>query len=279
MPTPQASSESERSALPVEILARVTEQRKGSILLIGLNRPEAENRLDPPTYDALARAYYRLNSDPSLRAGLLFGHGTSFCRGIDVEAFQKTIAGQSDPSFQSGRIDPFRKGSRQLTKPLIAVVHGNTWNIGHELMLAADVRVAARTTRFLQAENTQGRMPGSGATIRFVRDAGWGNAMAKMLTGESWTADDALRMGSIQKIGDDQAAAMSLGLELAAKISDCAPRSIEASLRSAHLAIDPAENPAIAALNSQRTALYRTADFREGLEAGRQHRMPKFKGR
>jgi enoyl-CoA hydratase len=76
-----------------------------------------------------------------------------------------------------------------LSKPLVVVVHGDTWNMGHELYLVADIRVAAADTRFGQDENTHGRFPGGGATIRFVREAGWGNAMRYILSGAHWSAE------------------------------------------------------------------------------------------
>jgi enoyl-CoA hydratase len=76
-------------------------------------------------------------------------------------------------------LDPFAR-TQKLSKPLIAVVHGDTWNMGHELHLVADIRVASADVRFGQDENTHGRFPGGGSTIRFPREAGWGNAMRYM---------------------------------------------------------------------------------------------------
>jgi enoyl-CoA hydratase len=73
-------------------------------------------------------------------------------------------------------LDPFARTQR-LSKPLIAVVHGDTWNMGHELHLVADIRVASADVRFGQGENTHGRSPGSGSTIQFPQEVGWGNAM------------------------------------------------------------------------------------------------------
>src|SRR5258708_6948807 len=81
------------------------------------------------------------------------------------------------------------------TKPLIVVTHGDTWNMAHELFLVADIRVASADTRFGQDENTHGRFPGGGSTVRFVREAGWGNAMRYMLTGDHWNAEEAYRIG------------------------------------------------------------------------------------
>jgi enoyl-CoA hydratase/carnithine racemase len=67
-------------------------------------------------------------------------------------------------------LDPFAR-TQKLSKPLIAVVHGDTWNMGHELHLVADIRVASADVRFGQDENTHGRFPGGGSTIRFPQEA------------------------------------------------------------------------------------------------------------
>lgn len=138
---------------------------------------------------------------------------------------------------ERGAIDPLARATPILSKPLVVVVHGDTWNMGHELYLAADIRVAASDTRFGQDENTHGRFPGGGATIRFVREAGWGNAMRYMLTGDHWSAEEASRMGVLQEIAPTRDKAMETGIKIAEKIAACGPLGIKTTLASAHLAI------------------------------------------
>jgi enoyl-CoA hydratase len=94
-------------------------------------------------------------------------------------------------------------------------------------MLAADIRIAAAGTGFAQMECTQARMPGSGATVRFVRDAGWGQAMRHTVTGDTWDAEEAYRVGLVQAVASDANAALAQGLEIARKIAACAPLSIK----------------------------------------------------
>jgi enoyl-CoA hydratase len=257
----------------------VTFEVKDHVAIIGLNRPEKDNRLDPETYKLLSKRLFEVEHDANVRSIVLFGHGKHFSRGIDVEAFAATITAGVERDTESDIIDPFGKSKQRLSKPLIAVVHGDTWNIGHELCLAADIRVAAKDTNFGQTEASQARMPGSGATIRFVRDAGWGNAMRYMLTGDNWDAQAAWRMGIVQEIAADQASALELGIEIALKIAAGAPLSIKATLASAHLAIDDAENNALRELNLQRQSLYGTRDFEEGLRARKEGRIPHYEGR
>jgi enoyl-CoA hydratase/carnithine racemase len=161
----------------------------------------------------------------------------------------------------------------------VVVAHGDTWNLGHEIYLAGDVRVAAANTRFGQDENTHGRFPGGGATIRFVREAGWGNAMRYMLTGDHWSAEESYRMGITQQIAATPGAALETGIAIARKIAACAPLSIKATINSAHQYVDPVEADALSKLGAQYAALYRTEDFLEGRRAEAEGRQPKYQGK
>jgi enoyl-CoA hydratase/carnithine racemase len=256
---------------------KLTIERRGQVALFGLNRPQVQNRVDPETFRALAKSIYDYDHDPSLRAAILFGHGDSFSRGIDVEAYRAVANSGSPLAGLAHVVNPLNYGV-QRTKPLIAAVHGDTWNMAHELFLSADIRVAASNTNFGQDENSHGRFPGGGSTVRFVREAGWGNAMRYMLTGEHWTADEAYRMGILQEIAKTPQATLDLAVAIANKVAACAPLGIQTTLVSAHLAIDSGEGQAFSRLGAQYGALYRTNDFAEGLTAQAEGRAPVFHG-
>ncbi|RFU45475.1 hypothetical protein D0B32_22965 [Paraburkholderia sp. DHOC27] len=264
--------------VPLSPAAKLTIERRGAIVLIGFNRPYIQNRVDPETFTALAKAYYEYDNDPSLRAAVLFGHGDNFSRGIDVDAFAELARSQKPLVSGPGYIDPLAKGQR-LSKPLIAVVHGDTWNLGHELNLVADIRIAAANTRYGQDENTHGRFPGSGSTIRFVHEVGWGNAMRYMLTGDHWTAEDSYRMGEAQEVLPTPQAALDRAVEIANKIAACGPLGIKMTLTSAHLVIDPVQADALMKLDEQYGALYHTQDFLEGRRAEAEGRKPVYVGK
>ena len=264
--------------IPLSPEAKITVERRGQIVLIGVNRPQAGNRFDPAAFFALAKAYHDFDNDPSLRAAVLFGHGENFSRGIDVDAFAPLARTGKPFAVTDGMLDPFAR-TQHLSKPLIAVVHGDTWNMGHELHLVADIRVASADTRFGQDENTHGRFPGGGSTIRFPREAGWGNAMRYMLTGDHWGAQEAYRMGVIQQIAPNPAKALETGTGLARKIAACGPLGIKTTLQSAHLSIDESEAAAFAKLNEQFGALFHTQDFTEGRNAEAEGRPPVYYGK
>ena len=257
----------------------ITVERRGDIVLVGLNRPFIQNRLDPPTRMRLAETFYQYEHDATLRALVLFGHGDNFSRGIDVDASQAGIIAGQRAASTAPTIDVLGNGQPRRSKPVVVVVHGDTWNLGHEMYLAGDVRVAAANTRFGQDENTHGRFPGGGATVRFVREAGWGNAMRYMLTGDHWSAEESYRMGVTQQIAPTPETALEAGIAMARKIAACAPLSIKTTLASARQYVDPVEADALSKLGAQYSALYRTEDFIEGRRAEAEGRPPNYKGK
>ena len=265
--------------IPLSTAAKVTVERRGQLVLIGINRPYIHNRIDPETYAGLARAYHQYDHDSSLRAAVLFGHGDNFSRGIDVDAFAAIVTSGRPRTQERAAIDPLAKSVPARSKPLVVVAHGDTWNMGHELLLAADIRVAAADTRFGQDETSHARFPGGGATIRFVREAGWGNAMRYMLTGDHWGAEEAFRMGVVQEIAPTREKALEAGIAIATKIAACGPLGIKTTLASAHLAIDPSQADAMSQLNAQYGALYGTEDFKEGRAAEAESRQPIYQGK
>src|SRR5882757_6823896 len=257
---------------------KLTIERRGQVALFGLNRPQVQNRVDPETFQALAKAIYDYDHDPSLRAAILFGHGDGFSRGIDVEAY-RAVANSGGPiAGLTHVINPLNYGV-QRTKPLVAAVHGDTWNMAHELFLSADIRVAAANTNFGQDENSHGRFPGGGSTVRFVREAGWGNAMRYMLTGDHWSAEEAYRMGVVQEVAATQELALEVGIRIANKIAACAPLGIKTTLTSAHLATAQSDANALPHLQAQFGVLFKTDDFKEGIKADAEGRPPIFQGR
>jgi enoyl-CoA hydratase/carnithine racemase len=265
--------------VPLGPSVTLTVERRGDIVLVGLNRPFIQNRIDPPTRLRLAETFYQYEHDASLRALVLFGHGEHFSRGIDVDAAQASILGGQRAAGAAPMLDPLGNFQPHRSKPVVVVAHGDTWNLGHEIYLAADVRVAAAATRFGQDENTHGRFPGGGATVRFVREAGWGNAMRYMLTGEHWGAEESYRMGITQQIAPTPEAALDAGIAFARKIAACAPLSIRATVNSAHQYVDAVEADALSKLGAQYAALYRTEDFLEGRRAEAEGRPPRYLGR
>lgn len=259
-------------------LATVSLERDGHVLLIGLNRAAKRNSFDRTMLADLSRAYALLESDESLRAGVLFAHGDHFTAGLDLVDVAPAIAAGESPLPDDGR-DPWRLAGTWTT-PLVAAAHGWCMTLGIELLLAADIRIAAAGTRFTQLEVRRGIYPFGGATIRLPREAGWGNAMRWLLTGDEFDAGEAHRIGLVQEVADDPAAALARARDIAHTIAErAAPLGVRATLESAHLARTQGEAAAIERLRPVITALFASQDASEGVQSFIERRDAKFSGR
>jgi enoyl-CoA hydratase len=267
-------------ALPA--LETVTLERDGHVLLIGLNRPKKRNSFNRTMLADLSRAYGLLQSDDSLRVGVLFAHGDHFTAGLDLVDVGPGIAAGELEFPEDGR-DPWRLDGASKpapTTPLVAAAHGWCMTLGIELLLAADIRIAAAGTRFTQLEVQRGIYPFGGATIRLPREAGWGNAMRWLLTGDEFDAAEAYRIGLIQEIADDAAAALGRAREIAQTIAErAAPLGVRATLASAHLARAEGEAAAIERLRPAVAELFASADAAEGVQSFIERRQANFQGR
>ena len=259
-------------------LDTVTLERDGHVLLIGLNRPHKRNSFDRAMLADLSRAYALLESDDLIRAGVLFAHGDHFTAGLDLADVAPGIASGQSPVPDDGR-DPWRLDGAWTT-PLIAVAHGWCMTLGIELLLAADIRIAATGTRFTQLEVQRGIYPFGGATIRLPREAGWGNAMRWLLTGDEFDAAEAYRIGLVQEVADDAADGLARAREIANTIAErAAPLGVRATLASAHLARQQGEAAAIERLRPAVMELFASADAAEGVQSFIERRQARFSGR
>lgn len=255
---------------------KVTLERRGSVLLIGIDRPHAQNRLDPPILIGLGKAYYELERDDALRVGVLHGIGADFSFGVDRPAFEAGVKAGILPPKDPDIINAFGLRPPLRTKPVVVAVQGATKFGGHELFLAADIRVAAVDAAFSQAEVTRGVFPGGGATIRLTREIGWGNAMRYMLTGEEWGAEEAHRLGLVQAV-TPVGMQLDRAVAIAEKIAAAAPLGIRATLTSAQLATS-SEDAALQALGPAFQKILQSEDAQEFQRALREHRTPVYRG-
>src|SRR5699024_2483066 len=165
-----------------------------------------------------AAAYGLLEADDELWCGILFAHGDHFTGGLDMADVGAELASGEFPLPEGGR-DPWRLDG-SWTKPVVAAAQGWAMTLRIELLLAADIRIAARDTRFAQLEVRRGIYPFGGASFRFPEQAGWGNAMRWILTGDEFDASEAHRMGLVQEVTDDGAAAIRRATEIATAIAE-----------------------------------------------------------
>ena len=151
--------------------------------------------------------------------------------------------------------------------------------LGIELLLAADIRVASADTRFAQLEIQRGIYPFGGATIRLPREAGWGNAMRWLLTGDEYDAQEAYRIGLVQEV-TEAGKQLEKATAIAERIATCsAPLGVRTTLESAHRALAEGDRAAAARLTPDMVALLQTADGEEGMMSFIERRPANFTGR
>ncbi|MDB4955057.1 MAG: Enoyl-CoA hydratase [Myxococcales bacterium] len=266
-----------RSTVARMTAGTVSIERRGHVLVVGLNRPAKRNAFDLPLWDALCLAWGELDRDETLRAGVLHAHGDHFTGGLDLPQWAP-IFSSGAWKIPAGGIDPLGLTGPRVRKPVVAAAQGTCLTIGIELLLAMDIRIAASTTRFGQIEIKRGIYPVGGATLRFPREVGWGNAMRWLLTGDEFTADEALRIGLVQEV---VAPGMQLtrALELAETIAAQAPLGVYATLASSRAAIPAAEHAAAVRLMPDLIPIMKSQDVQEGLRAFMERRPGKFEGR
>ncbi|WP_216210896.1 crotonase/enoyl-CoA hydratase family protein [Amycolatopsis aidingensis] len=259
---------------------RVTVQRDGHVLLIGVNRPEKRNAWDLATISAVSAAYDQLADDPELRAGVLFGHGDHFCAGLDLADVSPAVAEHGPGALSGdGRHDPFGLWNEPVGKPVVLAVQGIAFTLSIELALASDIVVSAEDVRFRQLEIGRGILPFGGATLRAPAQLGWGNAMRFLLTGEEFGAAEAHRIGLVQEVvpAGEQ---LERATELARVIAAQAPLGVQGTLANARLA-QRAESERAAAdhLRELLPGILASEDAREGLQSFVERREARFTGR
>ena len=263
--------------MSTETTPTVTVERDGHVLLMGLNRPEKRNAFNLQMLRELSEAYGLLERDDDLRCGVLFAHGDHFTGGLDLAEVGPALAA-GEPLYPEGSRDPWRLDG-PWTTPIVAAVQGWVMTLAIELLLAADVRVAARDARFAQLEIRRGIYPFAGATIRLPREAGWGNAMRWLLTGEEYDAAEAHRIGLVQEVvepGRERDRAVELAQQITTRSS---PLGVRETLASAHRARAEGDEAAIAELVPAMVRLLGTEDGAEGMRSFVERREARFVGR
>jgi enoyl-CoA hydratase len=247
-------------------------ERRGRVLLITLNRPDARNAVNSALAQQLADALDELDQDDVLSAGVLTGAGKGFSAGMDLKAF---VQGDRPHIGDRGFAGITR---RSATKPLIAAIEGFAVAGGLEIALSCDLIVAAADARLGIAEVKRGLVAAAGALIRLPKRIPYHVAMELALTGESIEGRRGYELGLVNR-ATEPGDALRTALELAEQVAQNAPLALAASKRIIAHAQDWDEQEAWRRQDEIAAPVMTSEDAREGATAFAEKRAPEWRGR
>lgn len=244
-----------------------------------LNRPEAFNSLTVELKESLRDGLTDAAADPSVRAVVLTGAGKAFCAGQDLKEHVAALESDDPTPFHTvaQHYNPIVRAITTMPKPVIAAVNGMAAGAGASFSYACDLRVAARSAKFLMAFATIGLTADSGASWTLPRLIGYGRAMELMLLAKPVTAEQALSMGMVTEVVDD-GTALAVAQELASRMAT-GPTTGYAKIKESLLTAASGDlEQALAAEDRAQSLLGATTDHREAVDAFVQKRIPTFTG-
>jgi enoyl-CoA hydratase len=252
-------------------------ERDGAVATLAINRPKVLNALNSPTMDELRRAVLELKHDPAVRAVIVTGSGDkSFVAGADINelAVQAPAQGKEHAIRGQHVFDLIEN----MGKPVIAAINGFALGGGCELAMACTLRLAADTARLGQPEINLGIIPGYAGTQRLARLVGKGVALDLLLTGRQVKADEALRIGLVNRVVP-AAELMNEARALAGELASKAPVAVQYIIESVNRGLEVSFDKGQFLEATLFGLVASTEDMREGTRAFLEKRKPEFKGR
>ncbi|EID13126.1 crotonase/enoyl-CoA hydratase family protein [Mycolicibacterium phlei] len=253
-------------------------ERRGNVLIITINRPEARNAVNSAVSTAVGDALQMAQDDPEVRAVVLTGAGESFCAGADLKAIARR-ENLFHPEHQEWGFAGYVH--HYIDKPTIAAVNGTALGGGTELALASDLVVAEERAKFGLPEVKRGLIAAAGGVFRIVDHLPRKIAMELLFTGDPISSADALKWGLINQVVPD-GTAVDAAVALAERITCNAPLAVWASKRVA-MGVDNGvivgDEPGWARTLREIIPVMRSEDAKEGPLAFAEKRQPVWKAK
>lgn len=247
-------------------------ERRGTVQVITINRPDARNALNLAVATAVRDAVDELEASDELRVGVLTGGPTVFSSGMDLKGF---LRGES-PAFPGRGLCGITESPP--AKPLIAAVEGYALAGGFELMLACDIVIAGRSARFGIPEVKRGLVAAGGGAVLVPQRIPPAIAMELILTGDPFDAERAAQVGLITRVVED-GGALETALDVADRIAANGPLAVAASKAIARRALEWIGDRAWTESRKIYQPIFSSEDAREGALAFAEKRAPVWKGR
>jgi enoyl-CoA hydratase len=245
-------------------------ERRGRVLVITINRPEARNAVNLAVSQGLADAVDELDADKDLSVAVLTGAGGNFCSGMDLKAF---AAGEMVAI--PGRGIGFTE--RPPRKPLISAVEGYALAGGTEVVLATDLVVASRTAKFGIPEVKRGLVAAGGGLLRLHKRIPYQKALQLALTGESFTAEQAEAWGFVNVL-TEPGGALAGAIELAEQITANGPLAVATTKEIFVKSVGWGEDEMWKKQREYIVPIFSSNDAKEGAIAFAEKRAPNWTG-
>lgn len=251
------------------------------IATITLNRPDKLNAFSPQMVKDFADVIWQVYNDNDVKVLIINGAGRAFCAGGDVgedlaHSAEVQLSWKYDPDWRFINTVPVL--IRYMAPPTIASVHGYAVGVGTTIPLCCDMRIAADTAKFSLGFIRVGITPECGSTYNLPRLIGMGKAMELALTGRRIDAEEALRIGLVDKVVPE-AELEAATMELARRIAEGPTIAVEMTKRGLHNAWDGNFHAALQYESFAQEVAHKTEDAAEGARAFLEKRKPVFKGK
>src|SRR5213596_1608962 len=250
---------------------------RDGVAFITINRPDKLNALNDQVMAELADVAERIAAAPEIKGAILTGSGPkAFVAGADIGDLAKQ--GPFDGKARALRGQAVLRRIETCGKPLLAAVNGYALGGGCELAMACHLRIASENAKFGQPELKLGIAPGYGGTQRLPRLVGKGNALYLILTAEMIDAQEALRIGLVNKIVP--AGELLAGTEKVLRgILSMGPLAVRLALAAVDQGLEMTLDEGLLLEANHFGLLAATRDMKEGLAAFLEKRAPRFEGR
>jgi 2-(1,2-epoxy-1,2-dihydrophenyl)acetyl-CoA isomerase len=254
--------------------------RDGAVVTLTLNRPEAMNALDVELKEALRDTLTSLGTDRSCRAIVLAGAGGAFCVGQDLREHAAQLeSGHTDLDTVRQHYNPIAQRLANMPKPVVAAVRGMAAGAGASFALLADFRFGGPKTRFLMAFANVGLAGDSGVSWSLPRIVGHARALELLLLAEPVRAADALAMGMLSRLVEDDEQVLPAARELAARRAAGPTVAYGAIKRELSIGDAGTLSDALAAEAQAQAICGATSDHKAAVDAFVAKQRPVFEGR
>ncbi len=248
-------------------------EKEAGLAVVKFNRPQVLNAVNIETILELEVLLHELNGDASVRVIVLTGEGKSFVSGSDISRLAEMDSLKAREYSQIGqRVLGFMEN---MEKPVIAAVNGFALGSGCEIAMACDIRIASDKAKFGQPEVKLGLIPGHAGTQRLARLVGLGKAKELIFTGDLIDANEALRIGLVNKVTTPEEL-LNEAKAMAKKIVDVGPTAVKLAKTVLNRGIDASLNTGNSYEMEAFSILFSLAESKEGMKAFLEKRPPKW---